>query len=54
MAIDFPNTPTLNQTFTAANKTWTWNGEKWLVVDKTNNASNQLYDVTVLLRMETN
>ena len=29
-------------------------GGRWLVVDKVNNASNQVYDVTVLLRMETN
>ena len=54
MAIDFPSSPTNGQTLTAAGKTWTWNGEKWLVVDKVNNASNQVYDVTVLLRMETN
>ena len=29
-------------------------GGRWVVVDKVNNASNQVYDVTVLLRMETN
>ena len=54
MAMDFPNSPTANQTFTFGNKSWVWNGEKWVVVDKVNNASNQVYDVTVLLRMETN
>jgi hypothetical protein len=54
MAIDFPNSPTANQTHTVGGKTWTYDGEKWVVVDKVNNASNQVYDVTVLLRMETN
>ena len=27
--IDFPNSPTLNQTFTAAGKSWRWNGTAW-------------------------
>jgi hypothetical protein len=54
MAIDFPNSPTANQLYTTAGKTWKYDGEKWVVVDKVNNASNQIYDVTVLLRMETN
>jgi hypothetical protein len=54
MAIDFPNSPETNSTHTVGGKTWTWNGTAWVVVDKVNNASNQIYDVTVLLRMETN
>jgi hypothetical protein len=29
MPIDFPNNPTLNQEFTAAGKTWKWNGFAW-------------------------
>lgn len=28
-AIDFPSSPTLNQTFTVGNTTYTWDGEKW-------------------------
>lgn len=28
-AIDFPNTPTLNQTFTSSGRTWKWNGTAW-------------------------
>lgn len=28
-AIDFPNSPTLGQTFTAGNRTWTWDGTAW-------------------------
>lgn len=27
--IDFPDSPTLNQTFTAGAKTWKWDGSKW-------------------------
>ncbi len=29
MAINFPDTPTLNQSFTASGRTWTWNGYAW-------------------------
>ena len=28
-AIDFPSSPTLNQQFTAAGKTWVWDGARW-------------------------
>lgn len=30
MALDFPNTPSLNQVFTASGSTWIWNGKAWL------------------------
>jgi hypothetical protein len=29
-AINFPNSPTLNQSFTVGTVTYTWNGESWL------------------------
>lgn len=29
MAINFPDAPTLNQSFTAGGRTWTWNGYAW-------------------------
>jgi hypothetical protein len=29
MAISFPSSPTLNQTYTYNNKTWQWNGSQW-------------------------
>ena len=31
-ALDFPNSPTLNQTFTSGTKTWQWDGTSWNVV----------------------
>ncbi len=31
-AIDFPNSPTLNQQFTSGNTTWQWNGTTWDVI----------------------
>lgn len=32
MAIDFPDSPTINDTFTVLGRTWKWNGESWKVV----------------------
>lgn len=32
MAIDFPNSPTVDDTFTVGGRTWKWNGTAWLVV----------------------
>lgn len=32
MSIDFPNNPSLNDKFSANNKTWEWNGTTWDVV----------------------
>lgn len=31
-AIDFPNSPTLNQTFTSGTRSWKWNGSAWLAI----------------------
>jgi hypothetical protein len=31
-AIDFPNDPLLNETFTAGNTTWQWDGSVWSVI----------------------
>jgi len=41
MPIDFPNTPTLNQTYTAGNRTWVYNGYAWQIVS-TNVSVNNL------------
>lgn len=29
MAIDFPNSPTIGQSFTVGNRTWIWDGTAW-------------------------
>lgn len=34
-AIDFPNSPTLNQEFTSSGRTWKWNGTVWATVAST-------------------
>lgn len=31
MAIDFPNSPAINDTYTVGNRTWKYDGEKWLL-----------------------
>ena len=32
MALDFPNSPTNNQSFSAGGKTWIYNGTKWVLL----------------------
>jgi hypothetical protein len=43
-AIDFPNSPSLGQVFTAANKSWTWDGSKWIVTQYNNAIDNDVTD----------
>ena len=31
-AIDFPNSPTLNQIFSSGGKSWRWDGTAWVMV----------------------
>ena len=54
MAIDFPNSPASNELYTSGNRTWKYDGEKWILIDNAANAQNQLYDMMVLFKMETN
>jgi hypothetical protein len=35
MASNFPNSPTLNQTYTADGKVWAWNGIAWAILPNT-------------------
>lgn len=32
VAINFPDTPTVDQTFTSGDKTWKWTGSVWEIV----------------------
>ena len=32
MAIDFPNSPVTDQTYSVGSKTWKYDGEKWLIL----------------------
>lgn len=43
-AIDFPNSPALNDTFVAGGYTWKWNGTTWRKV----NAGLSAYGVAVV------
>jgi hypothetical protein len=38
-ALDFPNSPTLNEVFTSGSTSWKWNGTVWNVVRSTAGAS---------------
>jgi len=39
MSINFPNSPSLNQTYVFGNITWAWNGSAW---DKVSTATGYL------------
>ena len=34
-ALDFPDSPSVNDTFTAGNRTWTWDGTTWNLASNT-------------------
>lgn len=36
MPINFPDSPTLNQTYTVGSRTWKWNGSAWLYEPRPN------------------
>lgn len=44
MAINFPDNPSLNQTFTANDRTWVWNGSYW----KSISSSTSIVDADTL------
>lgn len=45
MAIDFPNTPSLNDTFDAAGKKWLYNGTSWTLVGVSTAAPGSSYNL---------
>lgn len=41
------------QTHVVGNRTWRYDGEKWVIVNEAANQQNQLYDMMVMMNMET-
>ena len=50
-AINFPSNPSLNDQHSSGAKTWTWDGEKWIL--NTQNVTNKINDLEVSLAMQT-
>lgn len=46
MALNFPDSPTLNQTFSSADRTWKWDGSVWLLQSAITNLDS-LTDVVI-------
>jgi hypothetical protein len=47
VAIDFPNSPTVNDEFTVDNRTWVWTGVSWDSKTITSIQINDLSDATI-------
>lgn len=47
MAVNFPDSPSLNQEFTSGTRTWIWNGSVWLLKQTLNVTVANLNDVTL-------
>ena len=50
-AINFPSSPTLNEQHSSDTKTWTWDGEKWVL--NSTDFKNQIADIQVSVAMQT-
>jgi hypothetical protein len=44
VALNFPDSPTLGQIYTFANKSWTYDGQKWIVSQYDNAISQDVID----------
>jgi hypothetical protein len=54
MAIDFPSSPALDDTFTASNGiTYKWDGEKWVVEAATLNTSTHTHPISQVVGLQT-
>jgi hypothetical protein len=47
MAIDFPNSPAVDDEFTVDERTWIWTGARWDSKQVTSIALNDLSDATI-------
>lgn len=47
MAINFPNSPSVDQVYTVGIKSWKWNGEGWETVSGGGGGSITGYSVTI-------
>lgn len=45
--LNFPNNPTLNQTYKPTETTWTWDGNSWVVVQPTINLAGDATGTTI-------
>lgn len=45
MAINFPASPSLNDTYTFSGRTWVWNGSAWQLQTESSTTLNSLSDV---------
>lgn len=43
-ALDFPNSPTLNEQFTASGKTWFWDGSAWSLINPLSGTAPVLFN----------
>lgn len=43
-ALNFPSSPTTGQVFTGANKSWTYDGSKWIITQYNNAIDDDVTD----------
>ena len=51
-AIDFPNSPSVNDTHTVGDRTWKWNGSVWAVVRSAGGAGAAGDDDQIILPVQ--